>query len=1266
MKSIFKRCIALALVIAMSLSGAVNAFAASYDSIEIVPDFDNAIIAESNGNSELIKDVLGNSGKEFSGFKADSEVTFIVELEGESILEAKPASLSAAEYLDSFEGGEIIDEIVEIQKDLVNLIKFNGKFDLDVEGSYQVIMNGIAVSGLFGAKAYLENLPGVKAVYVSNTYDAPAPIETNTFAGVGSGEMIESDNVGYTGKGSVTAVIDTGLDVDHEAFANAPADPALTEADIAELLASNTFHAEADAAALYVSEKVPFAYNYNDGVADVTDVQQHGTHVSGTVGADCDAFRGVAPDTQIVSMKVFGDEGGASDYVIFEALEDAVLLGVDAINMSLGSPSGFTYEDELTNAIYSAVKEAGINLMVSAGNETNSVENTEGLGYAKTSEPDSGIVGSPSTYPAALSVASVNEGYNFMAYILSNGTKMLYSDTNEGTEKGFVETFNGQEVEYVVVPGLGAAEDFAEIDVTGKIALVQRGELAFTEKEANAAAAGAIGLIVYDNVEGALINMQTNSVIPSIFVSLADGEFLAAQETKTVSVSADYKEFAPVEDAGLMSSFSSLGPAPDLSIKPEITAPGGYVYSTLPGGTYGSMSGTSMAAPHMAGAAAIMQEYVKANFPTLDDVERQEFINALLMCTAEPVLDEYNTPYAVRKQGAGLAKVSNAVNTGAYVTVAGSERPKAELGDNMNGEYGFELTVHNFSDEELVYAMNSVSLTSYYAEAYGEYYMLEDQMVLTDEDITVEFSQDEVIVPAGGEVTVAVKIALTEGTKEFFDALYANGTFVEGFIILSSGNEDGISLTVPYLGFYGDWGQAPIFDDTIYDEEPASVYNGGAAAINLSSGQGFYLGYNLFYDDTAADPAKVAFSPEMVEYGYVALMDYGLLRAPKTMSFNITDENGEAVEILGFVPYGDQLYVDTFGTENTYENVLKSFYYSTGGYVMSAYGPTDYGWVPYKIVDNALAPLADGWYTINATAKVDGTNSPAGTKEHTMPIYIDGTAPEVIATRHDEVEGEHYVSFALYDSHYVMGMQLISPDGEYAFSDAVVFDDNVTEAGEILTFTYNVTGLVEAGFESLAVYAADYAQNESISYEIPLTEDLVPSESITLENQISFVYGEKTFEVEAYIEPSNILEDVIWTSSDEEIATVEANGTRVDENGKIYYKALVTTKEAVGTVTITASTADGLSSSTNINVFSFKAYLPYPDYPECPEYPELPEFPDKPVWPDRPEDDSDKEVIEKDEDEANPETGAPANGFSLLGAVAVVAACAVATKKFGK
>ena len=163
-----------------------------------------------------------------------------------------------------------------------------------------------------------------------------------------------------------------------------------------------------------------------------------------------------------------------------------------------------------------------------------------------------------------------------------------------------------------------------------------------------------------------------------------------------------------------MSSFSSWGFTPDLRLKPEVAAPGGNIYSSVPGGTYEFMSGTSMATPQMAGVSAVVLQRVQNDplFASMSAREKVDVVQNLIMGTAAPIADplqDTGDPYSPRKQGSGLANVLAATTSSVYPTVAGapeSSRPKADLGDGTKG-WHFDVTLHNLSGVEATYALNT-------------------------------------------------------------------------------------------------------------------------------------------------------------------------------------------------------------------------------------------------------------------------------------------------------------------------------------------------------------------------------------------------------------------------------------------------------------------------------------------------------------------------------------------------------------------------------
>ena len=197
---------------------------------------------------------------------------------------------------------------------------------------------------------------------------------------------------------------------------------AYTKEKIQGLLAGYNFHAKElveglTADQVYYSSKIPFAFNYADGAADYGECHYdaHGSHVAGIVAGNVPEWAeeqfemetmGIAPEAQLVVLKVFDAGGGARFSSIARALEDAILLGVDCANLSLGSDAGAYYDEGITE-YYEAACDAGINVVIAAGNASFSGDKSLwGNNMVKSSTVATGTVGSPGTYDPVLTVAS--------------------------------------------------------------------------------------------------------------------------------------------------------------------------------------------------------------------------------------------------------------------------------------------------------------------------------------------------------------------------------------------------------------------------------------------------------------------------------------------------------------------------------------------------------------------------------------------------------------------------------------------------------------------------------------------------------------------------------------------------------------------------------------------------------------------------------------------------------------------------------------------
>ena len=971
--------------------------------------------------------------------------------------------------------------------------------ELDIRYQFTYLTNSFSIETEFENLQKIAMLDGVKSVFVMPVYHpATAQSGSVTPSATASGEMVGVPSIwtdlGYTGSGMKIAVLDTGLDLDHPSFAAAPAADvnSLTVEDIDAVLeglnAYDRMGGEVTAEDLYNSEKVPFVFNYADsnltGDHSRDNQGDHGSHVAGIAAANANVegtdVVGMAPDAQVIVMKVFGaTRAGAADDLV-AALEDAMLLGCDVANLSLGSTAGFSSADNELDLIYERIASQDIVVAIAAGNDnTSSYQNLWGTDKNPTAHPDNATINSPSIYANATAVASANNAQGMSAYFAYGDTKVAYTESR-GLNVTFDALASLGELSFVVVPGLGEAGDYAGLDVTGKVVLVKRGTINFSAKLANAEANGAVGLVVYDNVNsGELFAMDmtdpatgglpegVSGNVPAVTISLPDGEAMIASEVRTLTVSAT-QGIVPTIVGGQVSSFSSWGVSPDLGLSPDITGIGGNVYSTIDNGQYGVMNGTSMATPQIAGISALVMEYLYDRYPSAPDGSIRQLAENLLMSTAEPIISTASGVEASpRQQGSGLVNALAAVTAEAYLTVGG-QKPKAELGDGADGVYTFSFEIHNFSDSAKTYTLDSSLLTEDFVDMGGYEFMAEQGRELSG---SVAFSKDTVVVPAGGVRNVTVTVKLSEEDKAWIAEHFENGIYVEGFIYLN--DENGVDLSLPFLGFYGDWTQAPVFDTAFWYD---NSFFGYAPADGLPEGNEYYniiwtslggtdwvLGMNPYAGAVLGEDGKLIYDPahnsvspngdgilDGIEEIYLSLM-----RNAKSLTFTYT-VGGEVVH------------------EETIGNASKTCYRSAYGQIV----PWIYSWYGFEgFYDfSGLESGTEVLLTIKGTVDyADGGN-------HVLeiPITVDTRGPELVkVTEQPGEDGTHYLTVEATDEVDLAFAQLTNATGTRVFGEAVSF--GTTEEGN-KTATFDITGM---GTE-FVLALCDFAANESY-YELTYT-----------------------------------------------------------------------------------------------------------------------------------------------------------------------------------
>ena len=1094
-----------------------------------------------------LKQNSGASGEavEAVPYEADETVRVIVVLEDESLLEQ---GFTTAQIASN--GANVVrkaETLAQRQTSVLQSINRIVEEPVEAKYRYSIAVSGLAVEIPYGALEEIRQIPGVKTAFVAPRYDVPEDGAGETTspdmytAGSAVGAARTWEELGYTGAGMRIAIIDSGLDDDHPAFAEAPAltEDSLTLEEVSAVLpALNAYEIyaagtgrELSAERLYRSEKVPFGFNYCDENLELNhdnaSAGDHGTHVAGIAAANAvegSDVVGVAPDAQVLVMKVFGQNGGAYFDDILAALEDSFRLNADAVNLSLGSAAGFVDEDDYTTHIFKQIMDSDMVVTISAGNSFSAAyQNAYGTNLNLTKDPDIGVVGSPGSYVGATTVASSENGYLMSNYFEVGEHQLVYHDAAAIP----FTTLAGQELTYVMVPGYGTVADFEGLDLTGKVAVVKRGTadanvpVSFVEKQQNAVNAGAIAVIIYDNVEGPLGYMMDAELVPNVMITMADGAIMEAQATDgqgTLLIHGD-DELITVEspEAGLMSSFSSWGVTPVLQLEPDITAPGGNIYSCVDGGGYGTKSGTSMAAPAVAGMSALVLQYIRDTYDNLFEDQIHTLAEALLMSTAEPVLEVSGIPASPRKQGAGSANVYRAITAPGYLTV-NNGTPKISFGDDdlRTGVYNFSFEINNRTENPLTYVLDSTVLTDQVLldyEQFGYCFMSEtsrqldasvtftvkDGVIPTEYDYNVDGATDlhdvqalldavnglseikdgydfngdgktdtadaqafyELIlegftamklveVPANSTVRVYATVTLTADDKAYMDKYYENGIYVDGFVRCYAQDEGSVDLSLPFMGFYGDWSDARVFDEGWYTDPNVECNRYFNIFFTQVVGQDFILGWNPYAEEDYDEFHNVLSPNGDDNLDSIVEIYLSMMRNAKTVRMNITDVNA-----------GDNLF------QYAAKYVRKSTYYAAYNLCLPMIF-RDYGKL-YDFADvnnNDELELTIDDYLDDGDFTVD--------ESYSTPIYIDTEKPvlytDSITYDYDAATDTRKIGFDVSDNHALAAViTMTSGNGIY---DRMTVED---KPGERIHVELDVSEY-DASF---VIALCDYGCNEA-------------------------------------------------------------------------------------------------------------------------------------------------------------------------------------------
>ncbi len=665
------------------------------------------------------------------------------------------------------------------QRALVKGWLANNAPQVKVIAEYSVVLNGLAVKLNGIALNGLYNAPGI--TFVSNDYLYSPEMNRSPTLINAPAAWTAVGGQGNAGAGIKIGIIDTGINQTHPFLTDNSLTP---PAGFPKCDAKDSAVGIPDTSCLFVSNKVIVAKVFQTLTNfDARAVQSHGSHVSGTaagVANTCAPFvgctlSGIAPKAFLGNYNVFPDNvGSASAHDIAKAVEAAVIDGMDVLNLSLGGGVPPPV-DVLVKAVNSAV-DAGLVVAIAAGNAGPAPGTIESPGIAEKvitagASTNPHFVGIPVTVTGIGTFgAALGDFHNFVPPFVSSAP--------------FTAT-------YSVTSPLNGCSTITN-NLSGQIALIRRGTCTFTTKIRNAQAAGAIGVIISNNVLGDPVAMAHDGTspfptIPAVMVSKGKGLAMAAIAPNTVTIDATSPQefFTDGPSADIIAGFSSRGPPIVQTsgegfssgvldkVKPDVTAPGVNVYSSVNGhcgsmGCFAFFQGTSMATPHVAGSAAVLKQLHP-------DWSPAQIKSALVNTAHRPVKSQVTGLALLNPMDRGGGRIDLAAATSFSATIetrpttqpAGVSQPSVSFGELPSSGLvrSFNIVLTSVSTSTVTYTISVVPAVA---------------------GPSLTLSTTTLTLAAGGTSTFSLTLGLSPSL--------ANGDFF-GDVVLTGGP---VALNVPY------------------------------------------------------------------------------------------------------------------------------------------------------------------------------------------------------------------------------------------------------------------------------------------------------------------------------------------------------------------------------------------------------------------------------------------------------------------------------------
>lgn len=1025
-------------------------------------------------------------------YESSDVVTATVELSAEPLSESYLKSekkQSLQEYLSNEEAKNLLTNIKNEQNKFISsLEEIIGKQNTSNIRTTFVVMNSVSFSCEYGKLAEIKKLENVKHAYVSIKLNPYEDTDREVLTVSENNSEDDKAETELSGSGTVTAILDTGFDVNHDIFTLEAENGKYKQDDFMYLLSNiqNCESGEFTPTGLYINQKLLYAYDYADNDYNVlSNHSEHGTMVAGIAGGSTENISSAsnAYNSQLLLMKCSSDDSRTADStVILNAIEDSIILGADIINISYGSKEMLDGDFAASfNAMFDRIYKCGTSLVMPAGN----------LGRSDSeSTVENGTASPLASLSGVISVSSAEGQNSYSPFFLYSDRRIEYvfPKMSDGRSNYSFYNINDGDYEYIIY-NESIMED-EDITLNNKVVFVSN-EQSDIESAINLAEQrGAVAIIVFGDNKTELTESTTVPVAIVTSTSIEDFD-----KSGGIRISTEYVLSSDNKNYGKIVENASYGSNGSLSVNP-LLAEISPSYSSVPNNRYGTANGSSFSSALVSGKLALLKEYINNDkrFAEYSAEQKNDLAYKLITSTADIITDrEDSAAETVRTQGAGLVNLNKALSTNAYISSGFTV-----LGSSDIGEYEINLDITNISNEQISLTPSLILASERYdsnsSKTHRENIISSNYLAVFSVD---NKETDTISIDANKSKTVTIKIKLNSAFILEQNPYFSNGFYLDGYVYFSQ--EDGNTISSALLGFVGNYEQENAFGDFIYDNGEKPDEKSGYLYLSTNNEEAvdysMLLGYNKFTG--IFDGSNISFSSNTLR---TALNDSSLTN-PTLYICSLAKRNLVDFKCVVKNESGEVIYESEAFNRNRADSEENA-----------------------SSIDTALSSLSDGKYVLTISGKLEEIKGKLTEQSRSFNFTVDSKKPSRTSYKTYFSDEKTYLEISGYDNNAIQGFDIYvavynSGTGKYEYSssiynlmnsadinfdkDSIIYVGQKSDSNGKTSFTYDITKL-KSSLKKLAkkydkgslkisqnkvVFAAvDYAYNIS---EVKLCDTIV-------------------------------------------------------------------------------------------------------------------------------------------------------------------------------